>query len=199
MADALTQQFFYSIGNAINQWAYVDRALFGFCKFALCTTEEKTAQVFYKTPNISDHLVLADTLMKLSLPAQKLQAWEYIRKTTSDLLEFRNFIAHNPSSRVISTLDLAAPPKHYWEVRIEPSKLLRKRAGRTGAEVQEITNHAVAVGELLKQIDALQKSLPKRPAKSYKPASPQDRRSKRKGRKTRPRKIAKKRGVGPAE
>src|SRR5882762_5498367 len=35
-----------ALGYAITRWAYIDRSLFDFCKFALNTTERKTAIVF---------------------------------------------------------------------------------------------------------------------------------------------------------
>src|SRR5258707_12997113 len=40
------ERFFFLLGYAITRWAYIDRSLFDFCKFALNTTERKTAIVF---------------------------------------------------------------------------------------------------------------------------------------------------------
>jgi hypothetical protein len=45
------ERFFALAGYAITRWAYIDRNLFDFCKFALGTTDHKTAIVFYRTPS----------------------------------------------------------------------------------------------------------------------------------------------------
>jgi hypothetical protein len=91
------ERFFFLVGYAITRWAYVDRSLFEFCRFALNTTDRKTAILFYRTPSIGDHSILANALMRdAQLQAQHLKHWEQIVSAIEKLLPFRNDLAHNP-------------------------------------------------------------------------------------------------------
>jgi hypothetical protein len=84
------EAFFATLGYAISRWAHVDRALFDFCKFALQTTEAKTAIVFYRSPSIGDHQITVDKLMRISVRDAQLKQWMKISKTIDRLLTFRN-------------------------------------------------------------------------------------------------------------
>jgi hypothetical protein len=173
--DAKTRfdAFFSAVGYAITQWAYIDSALFDFCNFSLATGKEKAAVVFYRSPNISDHLALVDKLMGLSLasgPTQK--RWKKIAELIRDLLPFRNELAHNPPVQTISATvflgaspDVQPPPRHGWLITTESTKLLAKQKKPIRAEINQVIDHIQAVEALRKEINALKVILPKRPKK----------------------------------
>jgi hypothetical protein len=94
------EEFFAAFGYAITRWAHVDRSLFHFCRFALSTTVEKMAIVFYRSQTIGDHLTLVDSLLKVSLSKRRLKQWDHIYKMTQKHLPFRNELAHNPPVKV---------------------------------------------------------------------------------------------------
>jgi hypothetical protein len=94
-------EFFALMGYAIARWAHVDRELFDLCRFALQTTPEETAIVFYRSPNIGDHLTLVDHLIVLSISQESYREWKTIFNSLTSLLPFRNDIAHNPAGGVV--------------------------------------------------------------------------------------------------
>jgi hypothetical protein len=170
--------FFVALGYAISRWAHVDRALFGFCKFALQTTEAKTAIVFYRSPSIGDHQKTVDKLMRISVRDARLKQWIKINETIDQLLPFRNDIAHSPARETIEISGLwnpsgreptpevlerlAAPPKRWWAIYTEPTKLLRN-ARSIEAKREDIIEHIKEIDELLSNMWSLQRALPKRP------------------------------------
>jgi hypothetical protein len=178
------ERFFSRVGYAITRWGYVDRALFDSCRFALGTTEEKTAVVFYRSPNIKEHLMLADALLTLSLNNRLLKRWSTITDMVDKHLPFRNELAHNPPAQVMHIIarlgDPNAPVKSWWEITTEPTKLLHgKRSARTAKE-EDITEHIREVNKLLDEMYSLQKMLPKRPRRSSAPKASQSSGSKTK-------------------
>ena len=169
-------RFFFLLGYAITRWAYIDRSLFDFCKFALNTTERKTAIVFYRSPNIGDHLALTNVLMReAQLQPQHLKHWDQIARLTERLLPFRNDIAHNPPAQaayvtvVVNKHDLSkshvANQKQEWEIRTEPTKLLHrsKRVRDFRATSDHILEHIKKVQKLEQAISALRWELMGRP------------------------------------
>jgi hypothetical protein len=106
-ADHRTQAFFADLGYAITRWAYLDRILFMLCQWCLGTTDDKTAAVFYRSQQISDHLRLSDSLLTLSVSIKNYAIWKgLMQNVDNDLPPFRNEIAHNPS---VSVLSIAGP------------------------------------------------------------------------------------------
>jgi hypothetical protein len=162
------ERFFYLVGYAITHWAYVDRSLFEFCQFCLDTTERKTAIVFHRTPNIGDHLGLANALMHATeMKPQTLKRWEQIVSATEKLLPFRNEIAHNPPTQVgfikaaVSLKEPETPGRmfdvtQWWEIRTEPTKLLhqpsRKKRREIRADEDQILDH-------IQKLDRLQTAI----------------------------------------
>jgi hypothetical protein len=135
------ERFFSLLGYAITRWAHIDRSLFDLCKFALNTTEHKTAIVFHRSPNIGDHLALANALIHATdLKREQLKHWENIAVAVEKLLPFRNDIAHNPPTQVAhmsarlhrSDLDV----KQWWEIRTEPTKLLHQPKNKKRREMK---------------------------------------------------------------
>jgi hypothetical protein len=173
------ERFFFLVGYAITRWGHVDRALFDFCRFALGTTEEKAAVVFYASPNIGNHLVLADGLMSLSVNNRLLKRWKAIVKMADEHLPFRNELAHNPPVQAIHIIAGGnpkfpiPPPKSWWEITTEQTKLLLKRRQPRTSKEEDITNHIHAVNKLLKEMWTLRKMLPTRPRRFSAPKAPQ--------------------------
>jgi hypothetical protein len=175
------ERFFSRVGYAITRWGHVDRALFDFCRFALDTTDEKAAVVFYGSPNIGNHLVLADALMSLSVNKRLLKRWKEIVKIANEHLPFRNELAHNPPVQAIHIIAVLGgdpkcpipPPESWWEIKTDQSKLLHRRRQPWRAKEQDITNHIHAIDKILHQMWTLRKMLPKRPRRFSAPKAPQ--------------------------
>jgi hypothetical protein len=162
-------QFFSRLGYAITRWAHVDRNLFEFCNFAMGTSKEITAVIFHRSPNIKDHLMLTDALMGYVLNKARLKKWEEIRKMVEDNLQFRNDLAHNPPVQVVHLMAVVGepkfqvpPPKQWWEISTEPTKLLHKKGKPRKATKEDIVSHIKNVNVLLNAMWDLGKSLPKR-------------------------------------
>jgi hypothetical protein len=172
------EKFFFLVGYAITRWAYVDRSLFDFCQFALNTSEHKTAIIFYRTPNIGDHLTLTNALMAdAQLQALHKKHWEQIVRAIGALLPFRNDLAHNPPVQTGFTaiaMNKNDPSKthvtehkQWWEIRTEPRKLLHrpkiKKLRKTEADSDQIFDHIKKVEMLEDAITALRWELLGRP------------------------------------
>jgi hypothetical protein len=172
------ERFFFLVGYAISRWAYIDRSLFDFCKFALNTTEHKTAIVFHPSPNIGDHLTLTTALMHATeMKPEHLKHWEQVVRATEKLLPFRNEISHNPPAHVAfrtivmnrddPTKSHTSDPKQWWEIRTEPTKLLHQPKNKKRREVkatsESILEHIKKVDRLEHAICALQWELMGRP------------------------------------
>jgi hypothetical protein len=176
-------QFFSRIGYAITRWAHVDSNLFVFCNFALGTSKEMTAAIFYRSPNIKDHLMLTDALMGYVLSGARLKKWNEIYRIADKHLPFRNDLAHNPPVQVVHLAGVIGepkfqvpPPKQWWEVSTEPTKLLHKKGKPVKATKEDVVSHIREVNLLLKAMWDFGKSLPKRRrtrlAKSSRPRPP---------------------------
>lgn len=176
------EQFFYRVGYAITTWAEVDRALFDLCRFALNASNEKTAVVFYRSPQIGDHLILVDQLMKESVSERRFGDWKSIYKRLDALLKFRNDIAHNPAvdtaellavmggGREIPVASQAADtdddeeavrPESWWSIRTEPMKLLRK-SRHVEVKQADLIQHIRDVDQALADLYEMTHGLPKR-------------------------------------
>jgi hypothetical protein len=156
---------------------HVDSALFKFCKFALATDKYKTAVVFYRSPNLKDHLILVDLLMRLSLSDRHLKKWNEIYDLANEHLPFRNELAHNPPTQVIHITAVLGgepkfpvpPPQDWWEIKTDEKKLLNKPRKPLQAKREEVVAHINAIDVLLKKMWNLDKTLPKRPRRSFRP------------------------------
>lgn len=172
------ERFFFLVGYAISRWAYIDRSLFDLCKFALNTTEHKTAIVFHRKPSIGEHLSLTDELLRASeLQPRPLEHWNKIKLAMENLLPFRNDIAHNPPAQagyMTIIMDKDDPSKSHvinrkqqMEIRTDQTKLLRqsKKKKNQGVKVtsENITEHIKKVATLQKAIYALSWELTGRP------------------------------------
>jgi hypothetical protein len=161
------ERFFFLVGYAISRWAYIDRSLFDFCKFALNTTEHKTAIVFHRTTSIGDHLALTNALMRAAqLQPQHMKHWELIARVIEKLLPFRNDIAHNPpvqtglTSIVMDKLDPSkshlSEHKQWWEIRTEPTKLLHQSKNRKTRSIKATSEHIL---EHIKKLEKLERAI----------------------------------------
>jgi hypothetical protein len=189
--DPDAAQFFGPVGYAITRWALVDRELFDLCRFALATSDEKMAVVFYRSPSLKDHLMLADALLRLSLSQRQRALWGDIFSLADRLLPFRNDLAHNPPMQIVQiVVTLNAPsdsppiePQQWWELRTENAKLLNKKKKAMRAKVADVIQHIGEVDHLLDLMWDLKNALPKRRKKrspSSTPRSPQESGSKKK-------------------
>ena len=173
---AAAQTFFMRIGYAITRWASIDEALFDFCHFALATSERKVAIVFYRSPNISDHAVLTDQLLRESLRPKLLKRWTKIKKEFDKHSPVRNQIAHDsPGQRVELTAVIGGTPqfevpspKQWWELKTQDRKVRFGGARVNTATSQDILQHIKDVEDLWRSMLELKRDLPKRPLKSAK-------------------------------
>jgi hypothetical protein len=134
--------FYARVGYIISRWAYIDRNLFEFCRFILRTSDRVTSIIFYRTPNIGDHITLTDNLMKSSgLHERHIETWALIAKEMNKLLPVRNELAHNPVSQVDSAVVVLSEKspnrsrvissKSWTQISTEPMKVLRMRSPKT--------------------------------------------------------------------
>jgi hypothetical protein len=173
------RNFFAVIGYAITQWSHIDALLFELLHFALGTSAQKAAIVFYRSSQIGDHLVLVDKLMRCSLSRKQLTRWKAIFKLFETHLPFRNQIAHNrPREKILHLATLAevltGEPSHErllahepWELRADISKLFAgtKDAAAKPIKFEDISKHIEHVTELYRQMRAFRESLPARARK----------------------------------
>jgi hypothetical protein len=185
-------EFFSRVGYAITRWAHIDRSLFNLCDYAIGANKEMASAIFYKSPNIGDHLALANTLLGYCTDEKQQNIWSKIYLRIEGLLPFRNALAHNPptqntfmkialdvgsnapSSAIISALPKAkmVSPDCYWSIRTEQSKLLHKnkKSKEVNIRKEEIIDHIGSVNDLLKSLREFEASLPQpralTPAKS---------------------------------
>jgi hypothetical protein len=172
VSKELFVNFFFIVGYAITRWAHIDAALFKLCTFALGAGDEKTAQVFYRSPQIGDHLALTDKLMLLALSPTRTKLRNEWKQITRDILEhlpFRNHLAHNPPFRDTLTLAsyLQQGGDHFdavWTISTEKTKLLAKKAD-VRSTFTTILAHSKAADTIIDRLDEFQKKLPKRPRK----------------------------------
>jgi hypothetical protein len=163
-------KFFSRLGYAITRWAHVDANLFEFCHFALGKERELTAAIFYRTPNIKDHLMLTDALMGYALRGKRLNKWKEIYKVANDHLSFRNALAHSPPAQIIEIIAVIGgkpkfdvpPPIGYWQISTDERKLLHKKGSKLKITIEDIVEHIKTVNRLIELMWALGKSLPKR-------------------------------------
>jgi hypothetical protein len=181
-SDRLFKEFFLHVGYAITRWAHVDRALFELCRFALNASDEKTAAVFHKFKSISDHHVLTDDLLALSLSKSNMTRWAPISSELRRLLPYRNRIAHDPAIEIIHLYGFVGEPspetierlssmepQQWWVIAPEESKLLnKKKVSQTASQElmqEDIVTHIRDVNRLLSKVWELQRQLPKKPLK----------------------------------
>jgi hypothetical protein len=191
-------EFFARVGYAITRWAHVDRCLFALCDYAIGANKEMASAIFYKSPNIGDHLSLANVLLAYSVDEGNKKTWSELYLRIEELLPFRNELAHNPPSQNVSlkvAVDVGpkAPPAEivaalpnasvgipdiYWSIRTEGNKLLHKKKRSKNSDIrkEEIVTHIEDVNKLIKSLRAFEASLPQprvlTPAKSSPPTPP---------------------------
>jgi hypothetical protein len=168
------KDFFSAVGYAITRWSYVNSSLFDFCYFSLDTTRDKAAIVFYRQKELGQKLQLVDQLMKQSLSPRMLKKWNEISKKTNELLPFRNFLAHEAPTQVHSGTFIVGegpyefqppPPEAWWEIRTEESKLLSSKRESIQVKQEQVIAHIRMLNQLISEMWALEKALPKRPTK----------------------------------
>jgi hypothetical protein len=157
------ERFFSLVGYAITRWAYIDRSLFDFCKFALNANDIKTAIIFYRSPSIGDHLELTNALMSASgLPPETLEWWNLIAQVAKDQLPYRNDLAHNPpvqTAHITVVGEHVTKTEQWTEIQTEPTKLLHKSkrssARKISATADQVSDHIRKVEQLEQAIAAL--------------------------------------------
>ncbi len=100
--QALHSEFMFYLGICISSWSTIDAWLFRIFKKCIGGTNRRAAFLFYKSPQISDHIRLVDIVVDDLINQQKVNPKEFARewkctcKSLKCLIEFRNHIAHNP-------------------------------------------------------------------------------------------------------
>jgi hypothetical protein len=112
--DPASREFYVMVGRCIKRWADIEGLLFSVCHWALKTDERTAAIVFFRTPQLSARVTLTDDLMQARFfPKGKqpgehapalLKKWETLKEQIEKNIEFRNVLAHFPSSISIDKL-----------------------------------------------------------------------------------------------
>lgn len=97
-SEVEADRFYAAAGRCIGEWSFVDRAIYDVFAATLGTDPVKASIVYYRSPSVSDHLVLTDKLVTATLlkGSAERKAWEVLKKRINDLLPIRNKIAHHP-------------------------------------------------------------------------------------------------------
>lgn len=164
--------FFFHLGFAINQWAAVERELFHIFRFILGNAHVTTAAyLFYnKHQTISARFGLVSPLVEALLTKQHNIRWDAIRTRFDKESPFRNRLAHDPSTQIISSVGSASSetvlevPPPFWEIHLEPLKLRspKKPKNRQPISVAQIVEHINEVAELKGALCDFRQKLPKR-------------------------------------
>src|SRR5271166_3127062 len=116
------------------------------------------ASIVISKPPVAVQLPQPDVSANRDAPQQKFV------KDANTILPFRNDITHNMPTQVIilhgmlgepteTTPPLPLPPvKQWWEIRTEPTKLLRKKERDSTATAEDIDAHIGSVNQLLKDM-----------------------------------------------
>jgi hypothetical protein len=165
-------QFFFHLGFAISRWAFVDRDLYYIFRAMIAgNSEVVAAYLFFKSTSIADHFIATDALVNVRYPHPKKRAkkWTGIRKLFNDNISFRNRLAHDPVTQIVSAAggSPAPVPAPKWELHIETAKLLRpkKPDDDTPITVDRIISHIKEVEKLQVAIGKFRNPLPKKPPK----------------------------------
>lgn len=174
------KEFLVLVGTILTEWAEVDEELFRLVQYALNTTPEKTAIVFYATDSIKSHLVTCDKLLYRSLPTVMLKQWLEISSLFDSLLPIRNNIAHNPLTAIAevwgaelheSGETIVLADRHYWTIRTSPYKMLKPNEKERRTTKKELKDHISRLREALQKAYAFRLTLPEKPLDQPEPYS----------------------------
>ena len=160
-------QFFFHLGFAISQWAFVDRDLFHVFRAMIGGNSDAiAAHLFFKSTSIADHFGATDVLVKIRYPdGKKAREWTAIRERFNDNIAFRNRLAHDPYTQIVSATSGTAvnsvPPPE-WQLHTESAKLLRPKKSDDGKPitVDRIIEHIGEVERLQAALGAFRSGLP---------------------------------------
>jgi hypothetical protein len=95
-------EFMLHLGMCISRWSNIDGWLFQIYRDCIGGSSWRAANLFYRSPNISDHMNLVNIIIDDIVFENKAQnscldiEWRQASKLIKELLEVRNAIAHNP-------------------------------------------------------------------------------------------------------
>jgi len=113
--------FFYSLGNCVNRWAFVDRALYRLSRFALKLDHRQSAFLYYRQRAFHQHLRFADQVLRTILPKEQISnEWIPLHNKVEHLSKTRNIFAHHPAKRLGTSKD--GKPHYIWTIHIEPAE-----------------------------------------------------------------------------
>lgn len=95
--DAELDRFFAAAGRCIVGWSFIDRVLYDVFETALGAEPAKASIIYYRSPSLSDHLVLTDKIVGVTLKGTaEHKAWNDLKKRVEKLSPVRNKVAHHP-------------------------------------------------------------------------------------------------------
>lgn len=143
-SDVEADQFFAAAGRCIAGWSFIDQVLYDIFVIVLGADPAKASIVYYRSHSFSDHLVLTDKIVAVTLAkgTPERKEWDALKRRIDKLLPTRNKIAHHPITvfdhetfdRDLSGKMLATDRK-IWvayidEMRRHPDLDMRARAKR---------------------------------------------------------------------
>jgi hypothetical protein len=157
-------QFFFHLGFAISRWAFVDRDLYYIFRAMIAGNSDAVAAfLFFKMTTIADHFDATDALIKFRYPhpAERAKEWEGIKKLFKDNISFRNRLAHDPVTQIVSAAggSPAPVPAPKWELHIETAKP-KKPKDDAPITIDRIISHIEAVKKLEAAIGKFRETLP---------------------------------------
>ncbi len=97
-SDAEADQFFAAAGRCIAGWSFIDQVLYDLFVIVLGADPTKASIVYYRSHSFSDHLVLTDKIIAVTLAkgTPERKEWDALKRRIDKLLPTRNKIAHHP-------------------------------------------------------------------------------------------------------
>jgi len=95
-------EFMMHLGVCISRWSLIDAWLFRIFRACIGGTKWRASSLFYKSPQISEHINMADFVVtdlvhERGDEATELAArWKTLKGGLTTHMPFRNLIAHNP-------------------------------------------------------------------------------------------------------
>jgi hypothetical protein len=150
-------EFFSILGRCINEWSYVDRALFDCFALFVGADERQATIIYYQQARLEGRKQLTNELASHAIKDDGLkQKWDSLIKHFGQIQSLRTIIAHHPVKQQGEIVwDTQAPggPKAirarvFFTVDIEEKEVLRGKRQPRKITKEELEEHWKSVNEL---------------------------------------------------
>ncbi len=148
-------EFFFTLGNAVNRWAFVDRVLFKIFRFSLKLDQRQTALFYYAERALNRRIDLVYSSLKSVLPSAQFEEWKTLAKELKTLSHVRNVFVHHPVKRFGASDGVK--PIYKWSIHIEPYEKLLNRdypglEGKDELFTEDLKDHVSKIEHLEEEL-----------------------------------------------